>query len=179
MRFVLPAAPALVILGLAAVRGLAERGGLALFARGPAWKTAVPSVALVAGLLAWQIADLRARDVVYWMHANRNYAVAAAWARAHFPANAVVYAKPISGSLAYYTDFTVVRSDHAEARSPEFFARIARTGRPVFAVTSHWERKGFTWGAGRGDGYPDLPGKWERLASLCDGEILAWAWRPE
>jgi hypothetical protein len=125
------------------------------------------------------MADTWRRDVIYWMHANRNYAVAGEWARTHFPANAVVFAKPITGPLVYYTDLVIVRSDHPQAQSREWLDRIARTGRPIFAVTSHWERKGFKWGAGRGDGYPDIPGRWERLASLCGGEILTWAWRPD
>jgi len=179
MRFVMPAAPALVILGLFGLKGLTERAGLALFSRGALWRTTVPSVALVAGLLGIVVADTRDRDVIFFMHANRNFAVAGRWARANFPLNAVVFAKPLSGPLAYYTDFVVVRSDHPKARSAEFFADIARAGRPIFALTSHWERRGFKWGAGRGDGYPDLPGRWERLASLCDGEILAWAWHAE
>lgn len=179
MRFVLPAAPAMVILGLFVVRGLTERMGFALFSRGTMGRATVPSVVLVAGLLAVVVADTWRRDVIYWMHANRNYAVAGEWARTHFPANAVVFAKPITGPLEYYTDLVIVRSDHPQAQSREWLDRIARTGRPIFAVTSHWERKGFKWGAGRGDGYPDIPGRWERLASLCGGEILTWAWRPD
>jgi len=55
---------------------------------------------------------------------------------------------------------------------------VARTGRPIYAYTYHWERRGYQWASGRGDGYPDLPGRWERLATLCDGEIYAWVWHP-
>jgi hypothetical protein len=207
MRFVMPAAPAAVILALSALRAAAARAGFTLFSLGTAGLSPAPSsrlpdrstlhrasakasprsvlqsgilsgalVALSFGLL---IAESGRQRILYWMRANREHAAGALWAREHLPANAVVFARHATGSLMYYTDLTFVRSDYAPAKSPEFFARLAKTGRPIYALNYHWERPGYRWESGLGDGYPGLPGKWEHLASLWDGQIHAWAWHPD
>jgi len=178
MRFVLPAAPAMLILALFVLRRLSERAGLALFARGSLWRATVPSAVLVAVSFSLLVADGAERRVLYWMEANHLHSFGAIWAREHLPPNAVVFAHHAAGSLRYYTDLTVVRSDHDKAQSVRFFDDIARTGRPIYALTYHWERRGFKWGNGLGDGYPDLPGAWEEIAVLRGGEIHAWAWHP-
>ena len=174
MRFVLPAAPAIVILALFVLRNLSQRAGLAIFAPGSPLRSAVPAVALISLLFGLLAADGMDRRVLYWMRVNRIHATGAIWARDHFPPNAVVFARHGTGSLMYYTDLLTVRSDTGKSKSLEFLEQVARTGRPIRAYTYHWERRGYQWGNGPGDGRPDLPGNWERLAVLCHGEIYAW-----
>jgi hypothetical protein len=177
MRFVLPAMPAIVILALFILRRLLERIHLPLFTPDsrPAARIASAAVPLLLAALLIRSGD--ERQVLYWMQFNHNDAIGALWARDHFPPNAVVFARHATGSLEYYTDLLFVRSDFPDAQAPEFFERIARTGRPIFALTYHWERRGYVWGKGLGDGHPDLPGVWMELAVLCGGEIHAWKWQ--
>lgn len=179
MRFLLPAAPAMVVLGLLLLRSWLQRREIGLLGDRIGPRSTALSALLVGGLLSILIAGCWDQRVVYWMHANRVPAVAALWMREHLPSNAVVFAKPMTNSLMYYTDFSFVRSDHPLARSPAFVERLAAAGRPIHAVTFHWEERGFKWGAGRGSGYPDLPGRWERRMVLCEGEVLVWTWRPD
>jgi hypothetical protein len=183
MRFLLPAAPAMVVLALLVARALAERAGLSLFRAGSIGRSFVPScllVALVTGLL---IHDARERRVLYWMHYNSRNADGPRWLAAHVPPNAVIFARHATNSLLYYTDLTFVRSDHAKAKSPGFFADIASTGRPIYALNYWWEDHGVVDPRaedkpGPDRGRPTLPGNWKRIAALCDDEIHVWQWSP-
>jgi hypothetical protein len=86
----------------------------------------------------------------------------------------VVFAKHATGSLWYDTDLQFVRSDHEAVRcSSEFFARVVATGRPVYALNDYWETREID-AHGRGTGRPDLPGEWERLATIWQGDVVAW-----
>jgi hypothetical protein len=176
MRFILPAAPAMLVLALWVLRQLGERFRLTLFTDGSIAKSLVPSALLGVAIFAFQSAATLEHRVIYWMHANDEHASAARWAGEHLPANAVVLAKPATNPLWYYTDLTFVRSDHPKVRqSPEFLQRIVEDGRPVYALTYHWEQRDFKWdGDRRGTGYPDLPGTWERIAALWEKEIYIW-----
>lgn len=179
MRFVLPAAPAMVVLALVALREFAARLRLELFSSASFARGLLPTVLLVVLVLGALLGSAWSRRVLFWVHANREHAVAAQWARDRLPADAVVFAKHASGSLAYYSDLTLVRLDREEARRPELLAAIAGTGRPIFAVTYHWETRGFVWhGGDLGTGYPDLPGNWVRLEALWDNHVFVWSWLP-
>ncbi|MEO5958020.1 MAG: hypothetical protein ABIZ49_09110, partial [Opitutaceae bacterium] len=176
MRFVLPAAPAMVVSALLVLRHVCERRGAGLFSSGPPWRTWVPTAALVMGALGFLSFRTIERRVTYWTRANGGHAVAAQWIRHNVPSNAVVFAQPATNPLMYYTDLVFVRSDHEKIRSsPEFFQRIASAGRPIYALTYHWEARGFDWARdGHGSGHPDLPGTWERIAALWDDDIHVW-----
>jgi hypothetical protein len=179
MRFVMPAAPAMLVLALLVLQRWVERGSAARWAGGSAVRTVAPAVVLVAALFGWLGMRGAARKVLYWTHTNREHAVAPLWARDHLPADAVVFARHATGSLMYYTSLTFVRTDRPEAKdSPVLFERIARAGRPVYAITYHWETRGFRWENAPGSGYPDLPGTWDRVASLWDGDVFVWKQRP-
>jgi hypothetical protein len=175
MRFVLPAAPAMVVLALFATRALAERAGLELFrARGMA-----TTILLVLVLATQLIADSYSRKVLYWMRNNSLNAAGPRWLAAHVPPNAVVFARHATNSLLYYTDLTFVRSDHPLAQTPGFLADIARAGHPIYALNYWWEGHGAAdGGPGRGQGRPALPGNWKQIAVLWDDEIHIWQWSP-
>lgn len=175
IRFVLPAAPALVVLALFALRALTDRCGLGLF-RGPGLAATILLVFLAGLQLA---VDARQRRVLYWIHNNSLNASGPRWLNEHVPANAVVFAKHATNSLLYYTDLTFVRSDYAPAQSPEYFAALARAGRPVYALNYWWEGHGAAdGGPGRGQGRPTLPGNWQQIAVLWDDEMHVWQWSP-
>ena len=179
MRFLLPAAPAMVVLMLAVVQRLGTRLGLEVFSSRSFWRGLVPSFLLPVLVLGWLVGVGVSRKVLFWPQANREHAVVAKWTRDHLPGDAVVFAKHASGSLRFYTDLLVVRIDRAAVREPGFIESIAGTGRPVYAVTYHWETPGFDPAGGRlGSGYPDLPGRWEQHATLWDEHAMVWAWHP-
>jgi hypothetical protein len=179
MRFVLPAAPAMLVLALLVARELlrwldARSSRIARWARNPL--VGLAAAGLLLGFLGKRSAD---RDVLYWLHNNHEHAFAARWVRDHLPANAVIFAKHATGSLMHYTELPFIRSDHDKVReSPALFDQIERAGRPIYAVNYHWETAGYQWGRGRGSGYPDLPGSWERVALMWDDDVMVWKRRP-
>ena len=182
-RFLLPAAPALVVLALLVAQTLAERTRLTPFRAGSFGRSFLPSCLLVAGVTGLLIHQIREYRVLYWMHYNARNADAPRWLAAHVPPDAVIFARHATNSLLYYTDLTFVRSDHDKAQSPEFFAAIARTGRPIYAFNYWWEDHDGEPGAddhpGPDRGRPRLPGTWKRIAVLYDQEIHVWQWSPE
>ncbi len=178
MRFVLPAMPAVLVLGLHVTRAALGRARVPFFPSDPRSTALWPSAALVAVLLGIAIVDTVRRDVLPWVHAARAHRVGVEWLNERAPANAIVFARHASNAVWHYTDFQLVRPDREAARTPEFWAQLARTGRPIFALNQHWEQRGFEWGHGKGEGRPDLPGDWERLAVLWEGEYVVWRWHP-
>jgi hypothetical protein len=136
LRFLLPAAPALVVGGLLVLRALLARlqGGSGRV-RSPAVFAA--ALALVVGSSAWWTNDLRvfpaARDEL-------RYGRAAEWMQDHVPRDAVCLAMQESGALFYYTRFTFLRWD---ALGPENVGRIEalvrNSGRPLYAVLFPFE----------------------------------------
>ena len=179
MRFVLPAAPAMVVMALLVARELLA--WLAL--RFPRFRRLtlqpVAAVLAAAALLGFLAARSAARDVLYWLHNNHEHEYAAKWVGEHLPANAVVFAKHATGSLMHYTDLPFIRSDHDKAReSTVLYDQLERAGRPIYALNYHWETAGYTWQGGRGSGYPDLPGKWDRVALMWDNDVMVWKRQP-
>lgn len=178
MRFVLPAMPAVLVLSLHVCRAALARTRREIFPADPERAPLWPTVALCALLFGIAIGDTAQRHVIYWAHASRAHRVAADWLRDHAPANAIVLARHASNSVWHYTDFQLVRPDHAAVQEPDFLPQLARLGRPIYSINQHWERKDFQWGHGKGDGRPNLPGDWERLAVLWEGEYVVWRWHP-
>lgn len=178
MRFVLPAMPALLVLGLHVTRAALARSRLAFFPSGPQPAALWPSALLVVALLGLAIVDTVRRDVLPWVHAARAHRVAVEWLNERAPANSIVIARHASNAVWHYTNFQLVRPDRDAVRAPGFLTELATTGRPIFAINQHWEQRGFEWGHGKGEGRPDLPGEWERLAVLWEGEYVIWRWHP-
>jgi hypothetical protein len=178
MRFVLPAAPAMLMLAFLVaqelLRTLVTRwAAIASWSHRPALGLAAALVLLA--FLAKRSAD---RDVLFTLHNNHEHAFACRWVRDHVPANAVVFAKHATGSLWHYTDLPFIRSDHEKAQKPALHDQLERAGRPIYAMTYHWETANYVWGHGRGSGYPDLPGTWDRVTILWDADVMVWKRRP-
>ncbi len=131
LRFLLPAAPALLVSGLIVISwgfvrlaGKAPKAGLtvllaALFLAG-AWV----EVRQIKPLHAWSIG-----------HGELKYARVAAWLQAHVPPNAVIVARQFSGALFYYTQYILIRSDEIDPATAIRISAAAKDGgRPVYAV---------------------------------------------
>jgi hypothetical protein len=177
MRFVLPAAPAMILLGLFFLRDVAERWNLRPFTIDRYRRSFLPSAAIIAVLFGVLVFATLKENVMYWMRSNKRHQVMATWVNGNLPRNSVVYARIASNVLYYYTDFIVVRPDNARARSPEFLSLIAASGRPVHAVTYRVEgRDRVPPGEDPATAHPapDVPGSWRRMVTLYDGDIVVW-----
>jgi hypothetical protein len=180
MRFVLPAFPPMIVGALLVAREITVRLNWPLFASRSTARGLTLSALVTAVLLGFVALRTVDRDVTYWMRSNHKPRIAAEWVRDHVPSDAVVFAKHLSGSLFYYSELAFVRLDHPRAQQPELFEQIAQTGRPIYALTCHWETRDYHWESGHnGSGYPDLPGKWERIALLCEGDMMVWRRVPD
>ncbi len=159
LRFVLPAAPALVIGGLLGTRALSQR-----FAR-PTWFGTAAWVSVLVLTIAVSYSKTRQLSALRSGRADQVYADAANWVQAHTPANATMLAMQTSGALFFYTDHVVIRSDQLTAENtPRILAALANEKRPIYAVIFHWEEDEFF--------HRRLPGQWERVATF--GDLGVW-----
>ncbi len=141
MRFVLPAAPALIAAGLWQARS---------------WPWLQSSIRLRYALLALVFAfatfwDFRL-NAFSSGRTESHYPETAAWVKEHLPADAVVFCMQYSGCLFYYTDFTLLRWDAFPLESlARVQSAISANRRPVYAVLfssenqSALERLGGRW----------------------------------
>ena len=166
LRFVLPAAPPLVVGGLLAAFRFFSRGG-ARSAREAAstphfnWRFTI-ALALVLANGAWWNHKLQTLKVG---HGEANYPLVATWLRQHIPADSVLSAMQVTGALFYYTDFTFVRWDQL---NPEGFARVAAAARaeqrPIYAVLYRFEAAEAL--------EKRMPGRWRVVGQVR--EIMIW-----
>jgi 4-amino-4-deoxy-L-arabinose transferase-like glycosyltransferase len=159
LRFLLPAAPALIVAGLLVLEAVRER-----------W-LAPASLAdrrrLVAGLLLMALGveafGLVRLDAWAIGRGESKYLRVAQWLDAHLPRNAAVVAQQYSGSLYYYTPFTLLRPDQLNASvAPRVRAAARAAGRPIYAVLFPFETASLS----------ALPGRWAIAGSVEDVVIL-------
>ena len=163
LRFLLPAAPAILVAGLLVVRRLIEapaaRAGAAAAWIG--WAAAV--AAIVANGTYWN----RERHAMSIGRGERKYAAVAEWVNGQMPRNAVLLVMQASGALFYYTDFTLVRYDalnDGKDTGPRVEAAARRSGRPIYAVLFPFEVDDALSRA--------LPGGWTKVGSIVD--VTVW-----
>lgn len=132
LRFILPGTPALILAGLLGVQRI--------------WRTPALRVVSAAVILAWAVALgwfwPKKHHLYLTRQFEQDYADAAVKAREHFPTGALVLAGHHSGSLYFYTGFSVLRW---ELVNPEEFARYRSlaqgAGRAICAVLYDSEEK--------------------------------------
>jgi len=157
LRFILPAAPALVVggfLGLKEMGGWTwERGGRGAFAI---------ALAFILANGAWLNTRLETLKVG---HGEANYPLAAAWLRAHLPADSVLAAMQVSGAIFYYADFTFFRWDQMDAGAFQRCIGAARAERrAIYAVLYSFEA---------GEALRErMRGRWTPVGSVRD--ITIW-----
>jgi len=178
MRFVLPAAPALVVLGTLALQHVVSHLRLRVVPLSERGRLVAGTLCLVL-LLGSLVADSFRKDLLYWLHANREHAVVANWVRTHAPADAIVLANHGTGSMMYYTSLTCIRVDfiHQEAGADELFAQLSRSERPVFAVFYHSDAPGPDGFIPRPDAW-GLAGVWRKVASPWPDGATVWQLQP-
>jgi hypothetical protein len=164
LRFLLPAAPALIVAGLAVTHHWVElaRGRLPEAAR-----RLIPLLVLVAavGVEAGQTGPLREAGAIG--HGERKYGRVAKWLNAHVPGNSVVVVSQASGALYYFTDFTLLRYEEmGPAVCERVRISVQSRGQPLYAVLFPFE----------GEVLKRLPGWWVRVVSVDDVGIWRCEW---
>jgi hypothetical protein len=164
LRFLLPAAPALVFGAILGARAVLDRY--------PA--TAVRSVAIAVTIaaLGWNFAWGRHWTVLHAGQEEQKYLLASRWLQQRAPANAVVACMQQSGALRFYTEFTIVRWDFL--KPADFDALVAATqnqGRPLYAVLFPFELESLQAFA------LHMPrGHWTKIGNV--NELTMWRWSP-
>jgi 4-amino-4-deoxy-L-arabinose transferase-like glycosyltransferase len=159
LRFLLPAAPALVVAALLVVARCFERIRAA-FPR--------PALAALATLLVLSSLGAEVTQGLYldaWSigRGERKYGRALAWLTANAPAGSVVLASQFSGAVVYYTDFPLLRAEEVDpATAQRVRASLSRSHRPLYAVVFPFEQAV----VGR------IPGRWGVVANVDDVQIL-------
>jgi len=107
------------------------------------WSDAGGRLALAAAAVAMAVAgvaDADRRGVFDLWRGEQRYAAVGHWVTDHAPPDAVVLAVQHSGSLAYYTDRTVVRFDEVPGDGLDALCtRLVGSGRAVWLVVEDWE----------------------------------------
>ena len=163
LRFLLPAAPAIIVAGLLVTRMCFD--GLRNSIRGP-W------LGLLAGLLVFASVGAEVAQVLSLRQAwsigrqgERKYGRVTSWLVHNVPANSVVEVNQFSGSMLYYTNLhTFVRGDQIDAPTAEEdpASPSLREGRPLYAVLFDFEANLVT----------RLPGRWGLIWSDEGVEVL-------
>lgn len=158
LRFLLPAFPGIILLGLMG----AEQ-----------FRTRFPGAPAIVALsvMAWTALAApyfgRKLRVLVPTRNDQTYATTTNWMREHAPRDAAVLSMAASGALFYYTDFAILRWDcmtAADFRS--YAATMQRTGRPVYALLFDIELA---------PAFQDhLPGHWEKVHTVKSATIWKW-----
>jgi hypothetical protein len=160
LRFLLPAAPAVVVAGLLVLRALAAR---ALATPVRAFSALVAALAIIC----FNSATLCRRLLVFeTVKDELRYGSAADWMRSHLPPDAVCLSMQETGALFYYTDFTFIRWDALTKDNVANIEAVVRnSGRPLYAVLFPFEIDQANVLGGV------MPGHWRQVGVVSDVTI--------
>ncbi len=164
LRFLLPAAPALIVAGLVVAHfwfGLVRE-------RYPkSVRRVLPLLLLAAAMSVEMRQSGPLREAWSIGHGERKYGRVAAWLNAHVPADSAIVLSQASGALFYFSHFTLLRY---EEMNPSVSMRVGAAAqaqhRPLYAVLFPFEAEILK----------KLPGKWERVVSVDDVSIWRCDW---
>ncbi|MGA2016032.1 MAG: hypothetical protein ABSH26_03695 [Opitutaceae bacterium] len=131
LRFLLPAAPPLIVAGLTVLRACIE----ALRERFPLGRVRVAAAVLILAAVGVEVGRIGPLGAWSIGGGERKYGRVAAWLASNVPRDSAVIAHEMSGALFYYTGFTIVRADQLDRATSERVRDAARSdGKPLFAV---------------------------------------------
>jgi hypothetical protein len=164
LRFLLPAAPALIVAGL-----VVSHYWLSIFKErySETVRRILPLFLLAAAISVEVRQSGPFREACAIGHGERKYGRVSAWLNAHVPADSAIVMSQASGALFYFTHFTLLRY---EDMNPSISRRVASTlqseHRSLFAVLFPFESERLK----------NLPGKWVRVVSVDDVSIWRCDW---
>ncbi len=163
LRFLLPAAPALIVSGLLVpylwLEWVKELRPRALARLLPLFL--IPACICVELGQSGPFGEARSIG-----HGERKYGRVSRWLSDHAPKDSAVVASQASGALFYFTSFTLLRyEDMSPSISQRAEVALQSKGRPLYAVLFPFEEGVLN----------RLPGKWDHVVSVDDVSI----WRCE
>jgi hypothetical protein len=157
VRFLLPAAPGLVLGAALTVRDLADR-----LARPR--MTGPIAIALLLLILFVEARVVKRVGILGTAEGESIYPRICTWAARTLPADAVVLSMAASGALEYYTSLSYARYERIErGQFPHLRAAFERRGGHVYALLFPFEVE---------DLARRLPGRWKKLGVLRD--VTLW-----
>jgi hypothetical protein len=147
LRFLLPAAPAIIVAGLLMTRMCFEGLRNSFLRR---WLGLLAALLVVASVGA-EVAQVFSLDAWSIGKGERKYGRVASWLVHNVPPNSVIIVNQFSGSMLYFTNFTFVRGDQIDPKTADRIRRsVLAEGRPLYSVLFDFEdgRKG------------TVPGRW-------------------
>jgi 4-amino-4-deoxy-L-arabinose transferase-like glycosyltransferase len=160
LRFLLPAAPALVVGGLLGLRSVLP-GKVLKLPRVPAAALALGAIA-TAGI-AWS-SHLGALEVG---RQEEIYPKTVRWLQAELPAQAAVLCMQVSGAVYFDTSFRLLRWDQIDARSrPIVLAALKSAHCPLYAALFPFETAPAL--------KRSIPGRWTQIGSVDYATIWRW-----
>jgi hypothetical protein len=160
LRFLLPAAPAVVVAGLLVLRAVSSRAVATPLRALCALAAVLALVGLNSTILCRRLLVLETvRDEL-------RYGGAADWMRSRLPPGAVCLALQETGALFYYTHFTFIRWDALTKENvAKIDALIRNSGRPLYAVLFPYEVTQYdVLGS-------VMPGRWRQVGAVSDVTI--------
>jgi hypothetical protein len=157
LRFLLPAAPGLIIGAAIVVRGLVE---------GPARpRVMIPIAAvLLLTVLFAESSVTRSVGILTTAEGESIYPRICSWASRTLPADAVVLSMAASGALEHYTNLSYARYERIEPeRYPGLRASIARRGSRIYALLFPYEVELLL---------ARVPGRWKKVGVMRD--VTLW-----
>jgi len=168
LRFILPAAPALIIAAMLVLSRLAERFRLRLFEASAPIGHLVITLLLLAVVVAPNIVGMRRLYALEGKEGDRSYWMVADWLNHNVPANSVIAAMQNSGSLIAYSPFTVVRWDCITAENfATIRAQLLANHQPLYTALFPFEEA---------DALAKMPGDWKPVAKFLPTTI--WQYHP-
>jgi len=169
LRFILPAAPALLIAAVLVLQRVTERFNLQLFQAGAPLSHHVVAGFILLIATVPNVLEMRSLHSLVGKKGDSSYWLLADWLNRNAPPNSVVAAMQNSGSLLAYSSFTVVRWD---ALNKENFsticAQLAANRQPLYAVLFPFEEA---------SAFANMPGDWKPIIKIFPGAI--WKYNAE
>jgi hypothetical protein len=163
LRFLLPAAPALIVSGLLVLQGIYHY----LKGRVPDPFRPALFVLLIVSCLSVSLTEIKPLSALLIGRGERKYGLIAAWLKVHVPDNSVIVASQFSGAAYYYTSYVVMRPEElAAGAASQAQAAVLAQRRPIFSVTFPFEQ----------DGMKALPGKWVLFGTVKDVTVWRGDW---
>ncbi len=168
LRFLLPAFPALVLLGVAGLEAVLAR----VPAAGRQISRIVAGALIVFVSIKACVAVARERHFMLLKEYQEPYTAVTDWANHNLPAGALVAVMQLSSSFYYYTELPILRWDMVDPPdAAKLAAALKRSGRPLYAVLFPFE-------------YEDvrirrLPGEWRKVTEVKGVTVWQITLQPE
>lgn len=157
LRFLLPAFPTIIVLGMAGIEGLVGRVN-SVSARN---RDLVAAVLVLAVSLWTSVHWCKLRHVMLMKPYQQPYLIACDWAQKNMPKDAIVACMQTSSAFYFYTDLPILRWDQVQPEDRLLLeGRFREAKRPVYAVLFPFEQD---------DALKQrLPWAWEKVTELKD-----------